>query len=1273
MRKKWTILFLCAFMAVASFGGAAMLSMPQASAEEASNVVQLITEPVTSQGNANLDWRQAVTIPMGDRTINSGDVLTLTYTIDTERGPAMTVGGVSVEGLPQMTTSGTWSYTFTDTYSGDIIFGVYTSTFTVSSATLTPAPEKQTHNADIFAGVTEEPANGSYTMGSVTGSIKSDGTLVYNKFDDNTYYVQATDAAVTRVDLPAAIDLEQAYFDGAVLKFSAKFDFASEDSRKAELRIMYSFDSGTDRNFTSTDLLSLPSFKAGEWVEFSLLLTSISQQVTGHTWGGEAEGWFDWANFRGVGFVIESTKAENTHNVVSFGNVRIEGEVKDREITGISVDAPTKTDYFAGDAFDPAGMKVYVCFDDDAKVEIHDYTVEAPAELTQTSVVKVKWDKYEQTVSVTVTQEFVELKIETAPTKTAYKAGEKIDLAGLVLKAVREDDTSETIALNDEKLTYTLKGVMLPEDATEIVFTYKGLQATQAITVAPYEYSLALFGEDSLDEDGDPADGWNVNSIGKSVVSQATYDAASETDQGNMSVIGSDDTGMYLTAGNSDWAVSRVFEVNVADYDLQELYSEPDYLATVAVTYRTSSKTGTFTFGLANFFDWNLGYKGVDITSYVVADGEWHTMYIDIGLFYGNIDGTLWTDDSITGTVDFTKIAGFALKCSKESMDIAAVEVKWNGSADAGKLVERGRRNFGSGVPFLEGKGHFAVVCDCGRIRIASGQRALRAQSRFRVEGSARLCGQQQLSSVQRGYKRECRQLPSVCRACGAFRSRRDRGDRGGLRGRTFLLRHGGHAVQRKGLFLPAEFFFQSGLSARQRAGEQSEFSGCGALFLQNGCGICGTCAFRNVRQHRSFLLGSERKNHTETLRGDHIQMKITDIKTFVVDCFRTNWVFVKVYTDEGLCGVGEGTLEYKEKALVGAVEHLKSSLLGKDPRQIEKHYHDLYRDAYGRGGAVLMSALSAVEMALWDILGKSLGIPVYQLLGGQGQRRLPHLRKRLVCGGKGTAGICRKGGGGGQKRGHRHEMGSFREKLSADLQPRSGQGHPLYRRRAGSGRRAGRPADRGARPLRRPYGHQDRAGSGAFQADVPGRACPAQQSGSAQSGAGQIARGDLRGRTAVHALRLQRTFPPARGRLYSAGRFPCGRHHGTEKAGGHRGSELHSLCAAQSQRPRRQCRHLADRGLLSQFLHSRDHVLGRGIQKGHHRRTAFVRGRQNQNRQQARDRDRTERSGVPETSVQGTQSAPLYGRIDGYTSAQNGVLFLKRREVWNRNKRQYL
>lgn len=112
--------------------------------------------------------------------------------------------------------------------------------------------------------------------------------------------------------------------------------------------------------------------------------------------------------------------------------------------------------------------------------------------------------------------------------------------------------------------------------------------------------------------------------------------------------------------------------------------------------------------------------------------------------------------------------------------------------------------------------------------------------------------------------------------------------------------------------------------------------------------------------------------------------MKITDIKCFTVDCFRTNWVFVKVYTDEGIDGIGEATLEYKEKALLGAVEHIKEYLTGRNPLDIEKHWHDIYRDAYWRGGPVLMSALSAVEMALWDILGKYLNVPVYQLLGGK-------------------------------------------------------------------------------------------------------------------------------------------------------------------------------------------------------------------------------------------------------------------------------------------------
>ena len=118
--------------------------------------------------------------------------------------------------------------------------------------------------------------------------------------------------------------------------------------------------------------------------------------------------------------------------------------------------------------------------------------------------------------------------------------------------------------------------------------------------------------------------------------------------------------------------------------------------------------------------------------------------------------------------------------------------------------------------------------------------------------------------------------------------------------------------------------------------------------------------------------------------------MKIQAIKTFVVDCFRTNWVFVKVVTDEGLEGLGEGTLEYKENALVGAVRDLEHALVGQDPFDTERIFHENYRDAYWRGGPVLMSALSAVDMALWDLKGKVLGVPCWKLLGGRCREAVP-------------------------------------------------------------------------------------------------------------------------------------------------------------------------------------------------------------------------------------------------------------------------------------------
>lgn len=117
--------------------------------------------------------------------------------------------------------------------------------------------------------------------------------------------------------------------------------------------------------------------------------------------------------------------------------------------------------------------------------------------------------------------------------------------------------------------------------------------------------------------------------------------------------------------------------------------------------------------------------------------------------------------------------------------------------------------------------------------------------------------------------------------------------------------------------------------------------------------------------------------------------MKITDIKTYTVFAFRTNYIFIKIETDTGISGIGEGTLEYKEHALLGAIEDIRQTLIGKDPRNIVAINSELYRDSYWRIGPVLQSALSAIDIALWDIKGKLLHTPVYDLLGGKIRDRI--------------------------------------------------------------------------------------------------------------------------------------------------------------------------------------------------------------------------------------------------------------------------------------------
>lgn len=108
---------------------------------------------------------------------------------------------------------------------------------------------------------------------------------------------------------------------------------------------------------------------------------------------------------------------------------------------------------------------------------------------------------------------------------------------------------------------------------------------------------------------------------------------------------------------------------------------------------------------------------------------------------------------------------------------------------------------------------------------------------------------------------------------------------------------------------------------------------------------------------------------------------KITKIETFRVP---PRWLFVRVETEDGLVGWGEGTLEGHTEAIEGAFEDLKERFIGWDSNKIEEIWQKAYRQRFYRGGPVLMSALSGLDIALWDIKGKRLNVPVYELLGGK-------------------------------------------------------------------------------------------------------------------------------------------------------------------------------------------------------------------------------------------------------------------------------------------------
>ena len=141
-------------------------------------------------------------------------------------------------------------------------------------------------------------------------------------------------------------------------------------------------------------------------------------------------------------------------------------------------------------------------------------------------------------------------------------------------------------------------------------------------------------------------------------------------------------------------------------------------------------------------------------------------------------------------------------------------------------------------------------------------------------------------------------------------------------------------------------------------------------------------------------LLASERKSFAQPPVNTNAAMvepgkpiKITRLEIIPVQSLRT--IFIKMHTDAGIVGIGEGTVEGRIATVVAAIKQIEPYLIGKDPRAPAHHWQAIYRHAFYRGDIILTSALGAVDIAMWDIKGKALGVPVYELLGGPTRDRI--------------------------------------------------------------------------------------------------------------------------------------------------------------------------------------------------------------------------------------------------------------------------------------------
>ena len=324
----------------------------------------------------------------------------------------------------------------------------------------------------------------------------------------------------------------------------------------------------------------------------------------------------------------------------------------------------------------------------------------------------------------------------------------------------------------------------------------------------------------------------------------------------------------------------------------------------------------------------------------------------------------------------------------------------------------------------------------------------------------------------------------------------------------------------------------------------------------------------------------------SEQRAGRHC--RVTRVDTHLVGTRWCNWVFAQVHTDDGITGVGEGTCEWQARAVEAAIAQLAERyVVGSSAFEIERLWRDMFRNEFARGGPILNSAIGAIEMALWDILGKALDQPVHQLLGGRVRDDMPAYANAWYGAGADVAEIAaaaaevKRNGYPGLK---------FDPFGSAGRDPE----YPAIRRAVQlveAVREADRPRDRDhdrlPRPLQPGVGDRDRARAGALPAVLARGAVRCRERRSTRQDRPQHRDAPCDRRALLHQASPPGAAERLRGRRAAAGHHPCRRHPGGQEDRRDRRCQLHAGLVPQSVRAGRDGGGAAARRLHHQRVHA--------------------------------------------------------------------------------------